>query len=106
MTQKRKSISERVEYWIDTQHGSSGWQQKLISLVYKILDEEKWESYCGGCDKPHNSFWKTVATSKEWERWLDDSEARVDWDVLESQECGQISPEHFKAFIEFIKKKQ
>ena len=71
---------------------------------------EKWEIGCS--DGPHNSFWKTVVTSPEWQAWEKENSRRMHeepigncFDVDECRECGWMSVEHFKEFIAFTNQK-
>ena len=66
-------------------------------------EESHWEYQCGGCKKPHNSFWKTIVLSDEWQQWEDSSPP---WDVGECRGAGWISPAHWKAFVKFLREKK
>ena len=81
------------------------------------VDREKehatkyWES-CEGCPEGHNSFHKTIVESPEWEAWEKEQKEMFGrkefdgcFDVNECKECGWISKEHWKKFVEFIKRK-
>ena len=59
---------------------------------------------CGGCINGHNSFWQTVIESKEWKAWRQYQDKRGwEWDFSENEGLGLISPEHWIAFIKFIR---
>ena len=66
---------------------------------------------CGWCGF-HPSFWKTIVESKEWKLWYEEQKRRLSadgeklFDVDASQECGFMSPEHFKEFLGFIYEKR
>ena len=48
------------------------------------------------------TFYRTVVTSPQWIAWRDHAhEYNFDW--AESTECAWLSPEHFQAFISFVK---
>ena len=49
----------------------------------------------------HPTFTQTICQSKEWKAW--EEAAYMRFDVAESRECGWLSPEHWAAFVEFIK---
>ena len=66
-------------------------------------EKSHWEYQCGGCKKPHNSFWKTIVLSDEWQQWED---SHPKFDVDECREAGWISPEHWKAFVKFLREKK
>jgi hypothetical protein len=77
--------------------------------------------FCEECEKArynipcgyhfHESFWKTVVESDEWRAWCE--EVRKRWkkikdkdclpifDIDECQECGWISPDHWREFMKF-----
>ena len=68
--------------------------------------EAQWEIPCS--DGSHNSFWKTVVISPEWQAWEKESSRRMHqepigkcFDVDECREVGWMSVEHFKEFIAF-----
>lgn len=63
-------------------------------------DERHWVYRCS--DGPHNSFWKTVVTSRQWEKWSTKAR-RHGFDVDECRECGYLSPKHFQAFLKFVR---
>jgi len=77
----------------------------------KQIIENNWEEFlrayywqeCGGCPNGHNSFWKTIIESEEWEKWKDYNK-NTNWDFAENEELGILSLEHWKAFVKFIKK--
>lgn len=59
---------------------------------------------CVGCGH-HNSFWATVIESPQWMKWkMHNDKIGQQWDFMENEELGVISPEHFQEFIKFIKK--
>jgi len=78
-----------------------------------------WEFPCKGCKNPHPSFWKTITQSKIWEKWYKEQMKRMEnckcfdsvdrctctiFDIDESQECGNLSENHWEAFMDFCKK--
>lgn len=65
---------------------------------------EKWHAHqknvpCAGCEGGHDTFWKTVIESPQWERWRS---VNSNFDVDECEGCGHISQDHFQAFIKSI----
>lgn len=72
-------------------------------IGYPGDEESHWEYQCSGCKKPHNSFWKTVVSSEEWKEW---EKANSSFDVDECRIAGWISPEHWKAFVKFLREKK
>ena len=80
-------------------------------------DDKHWEYDMHGDKFP--SFWKTIVTSDEWEKWEKeqmrkfkdckcfDSSKRCTcgvFDIDECRECGWLSNRHWKAFCKFLKK--
>lgn len=76
-------------------------------ITHKIKDHfmenpsPEYESKCTGCGT-HPSFWKTVVESKEWSEW-EKIANKEGFDCDESREIGAFSPEHFSAFLDFIR---
>lgn len=64
-------------------------------------DKDHWEYHCS--DGTHESFWKTVTTSPQWNLWEKEA-GRQGFDYIECTGCGWISPEHFAAFLKFSNK--
>jgi len=69
---------------------------------------------CTGCPDGHSSFWRTIATSPEWQAWYKEQQKRFHklsegknvkeiYDINESQECGWLGKEHWASFVKFIK---
>ena len=63
----------------------------------------KWHEHqknvpCSGCEGGHDTFWKSVVESPQWEAW---EKSNDHWDVDECRECGHISQDHFQAFMAF-----
>jgi hypothetical protein len=57
---------------------------------------------CRACGH-HDSFWATVIESKEWKAWKKHQDKiGWQWDFSEVEETGQISPQHFKEFINYL----
>lgn len=67
-------------------------------------------------DGDHNSFWKTVLESPQWEAWRAEQQRRFGllthdklapnlgvYDMPEVEECGWISNKHYAEFMEFAK---
>lgn len=54
----------------------------------------------------HPTFYDTIITSPEWKEWRELNNETHSWDVAESEECGQLSPEHFAAFIEWVREQE
>ena len=64
-----------------------------------------YHSDCKGCEGGHNSFWQTVIESKEWKAWRKHQDKiGWEWDFTENEGLGLISPDHWKAFVSFLKK--
>lgn len=55
-------------------------------------------------DSHNPTFYDSVVHSPEWELWIKECEKTLDFDVHESMECGWLSPKHFAAFLNFVKK--
>lgn len=53
--------------------------------------------------KKNPSIYDTLIHSPEWKAWYKYAGENHLFDVDETQECDWMSPEHFKAFVEFIK---
>jgi hypothetical protein len=51
------------------------------------------------------TFYKTIVKSKHWQEWVKYQEQKIKFDVHESMEMDWLSPEHFEAFINWIKNK-
>ena len=75
------------------------------------MNNDNFDIQCG--DHTHDSFWKTVVQSPQWEAWCKEVSRRFQeqkdlpivsgvYDVDECAECGWISKEHFQDFIKFI----
>ena len=71
-------------------------------------------SPCKGCLEGHSSFWKTVIESPQWKLWQKEQRKRFGeftkgnrnvkaYDMLEVEECGFISQDHFQNFLKFIR---
>lgn len=76
-----------------------------VNKAYKSRDEVlvKWHAHqknvpCPGCQKGHDTFWKSVIESPQWVEW---EKATAEWDTAECAGCGHISAEHFQAFLKF-----
>ena len=73
-------------------------------------DKQCWVYLCS--DGYHDSFWKTVVESPQWEAWYKEQGRRFSqknrkhgvFDIDEVQECGWISQAHFQEFLKFVKK--
>jgi len=55
------------------------------------------------CDGHHQTIAGAMLSSKEWSRWYKHAEKNMLFDVNETQEIGDMSDEHWNAFIDFIK---
>jgi outer membrane receptor for ferric coprogen and ferric-rhodotorulic acid len=71
--------------------------------------KDHWVLHCSCGD--HNSFWKSIVTSKEWASWKKEIYNRMhrgdykhSFDVDECEEVNIISPEHWTAFCKFIRR--
>lgn len=73
-------------------------------------------SPCADCKEGYSSFHKTIIESPEWDMWCKEQDKRMRegkivkgkfnkdiFNVCECEECGQISPDHWRAFIGFIR---
>lgn len=78
---------------------------------------------CKGCKGGHDSFWKTVIESPQWQAWetqihknFHEACQKDKWpssrvqrdhlpifDVDECRECGFISQHHFQMFLKFCR---
>ena len=81
---------------------------KPIKLPKGIINQN-WEQflkeyYCQPCSAcgGHNSFWKTIIESREWQLWKEDQDNK--WDFAECEELGIISTKHWEEFLKFITK--
>lgn len=80
------------------------WFEQSLKQVREDIYKE-----CLGKD----SFYRTIMDSKEWKEWYKVQEGRLakqgkgrvedTFDISESTECNLISPEHWSAFIKWIK---
>ena len=81
--------------------------QKLSLEVGKenLKIKEAWsKNYCWRypcSDGWHDSFWKTIIESPQWEAWSKIG-YKQGFDVEECRECGWLSQGHFQSFIKFI----
>lgn len=85
--------------------------EKLKSDLKKYLlerdeAETKWHAHqknvpCGGCEGGHDTYWKSIIESPQWEAWCK-SKASDGWDWMECEACGHISQGHFQAFLRFV----
>lgn len=98
--------------------------ENFISQELKVqeerLEKERYLQPCGGCPEGHNSYWKSVVESLQWEGWQKEQMRRWGewrksgdknlpygiWDIDESQECGSISQEHFQDFLKWLNQSQ
>jgi len=60
--------------------------------------------------KRDESFYRTIIESKEWKEWekhidklMEQGRYAETFDYVESMECDLLSPEHWKAFVTFVK---
>lgn len=67
------------------------------SLLSKFTEEVDLEY-----NKP--TFYGTVVNSPEWQAWIKENEQQPQFDVHESMETGWLSPGHFQAFLEFVRR--
>lgn len=82
------------------------WFATELRAMRERCEKERYWSPCVGCPEGHPSFWKTVVESKAWDAWYEyqcslPASHPERFDIDECQECGYISPEHFKAFLAF-----
>lgn len=74
--------------------------------LMKEFEKEKWEKFCSGCGY-HDSIWKTVVKSPQWERWYKFQQGENQtYDTDECQELGIIGEKHFQDFIFFLMKEK
>ena len=68
-------------------------------------------------NEPNDSFYRTIVDSPEWKVWYKEMMRRMEvankvmnykgcYDIDEAQECGVISPGHWKEFIRFTVQKE
>lgn len=85
------------------------WRERALkseSITAKLIEERdealaKWHAHqknvpCAGCVGGHDTFWKTVTDSAQWQAW---EKSGPSFDVDECRECGHISQAHFQAFL-------
>jgi len=48
------------------------------------------------------SFYRTIVDSPQWQRWSEHTRETLEFDMAECEEGGEISPEHFQAFLKFV----
>lgn len=51
-------------------------------------------------DKP--TYYRTIVNSGIWKEWAKYNEESLEWDIHESIETDQISPNHWEAFIVWV----
>lgn len=81
-------------------------EEQIWELEFAIKNAEQIEDIMNHPD----NFYRTVIDSPEWELWTKHQEElhkNEDFEnvfaVWDSIEIGRISPQHFKAFLEFVK---
>ena len=74
---------------------------------YKKFVQSCWNGACWRfpcSDGWHDSFWKTTIESPQWKLWQEEQRKNPTYDMLEVEELGYISQNHFQDFIKFIRK--
>lgn len=85
----------------ETKEDSLNKLEDFISQIrQEAIEEHSYQIKCS--DGFHNSFWKTVVESPQWELWCKENYRRPQYDVDECGGLGWISQEHFQDFIRFI----
>ena|SRR3990167_2007111 len=80
-----------------------------LPIPPKAAEEVGWSKDCGvyHCsDGDHNSFWKSIVATDEWEAWYKHASENNLYDVDECQECGWMSEGHAKDFLAFVVAKE
>ena len=49
------------------------------------------------------TYYETIVNSKIWNEWREYQEKTLEFDIVESIECGYLSDKHWQAFIEWVK---
>ena len=55
-------------------------------------------------DGAHPSWWNSISRTPQWEAWYKYASKNMLYDVDECLECGWMSEQHAKDFMEFIDK--
>lgn len=66
-----------------------------------IKNDNVWQQACSGCGF-HDSIWKTMVDSPQWQAWYKHASKKMLYDVDECQELGMMSKGHFQDFIKFV----
>lgn len=53
--------------------------------------------------KANPTYYKTIVNSDIWKEWAKYAEDNLLLDMPESIECGWLSPEHWDAFIKWVR---
>lgn len=80
--------------------------EQKIKGNYDDFVKNYYNAPCKGCPEGHASFWKTVIESDEWKLWQKEQSKNPTRDMPECEELGIISADHWKEFVQFIKKNQ
>ena len=48
------------------------------------------------------TYYETIVNSKIWNEWRETQEKTLEFDIVESIECGYLSDKHWEAFIRWI----
>ena len=48
------------------------------------------------------TYYETIVNSKIWNEWREHQEKTLEFDIVESIECGYLSDKHWQAFIRWI----
>ena len=100
--------------WETPEKVAEFWLDKLDSILKETeekVEKDRWCSDCAGCPEGHSSFWKTIVESEEWQKWekeqnrlFSSREMEKCFDYDESRETGWLGKEHWRSFVEFIRK--
>lgn len=77
--------------------------QAILTQREQEIEKERWEQPCKGCGH-HDTMWKTLVTSPQWQEWEKYAGDNMLYDVDECRELGVMSKEHFQDFIKFLLK--
>ena len=78
-----------------------------IEKVCECEKEHAWAkdaSVYNCSDGTHNSWWISITHTPQWAAWYKYASENMLYDVDESQECGWMSDEHAKDFLDWVAK--
>ena len=79
-------------------------EPNLIKANQKHKDLDNRSYLLGYYDKEPTppSYYETIVNSKIWNEWREHQEKTLEFDIVESIECGYLSDKHWEAFIRWI----